>query len=103
MSLFKPIRVSETKEFILPDMHAIKLSRGNNNKTRVALIQLKQIQTRLKPQNTDIYYSVKSKMEIHKIKKIYESIKLFRDDYPEKPFFNNCHWKHEVENIFNKN
>ena len=92
------LSIGETKITIEPHCYAIKLTR-RNQKTPVAIIQFKHIETRLSPSNPDIYYSTTSHNEIHQIKKYYHSIKEFKTKHPNMPFFQNNCWKDKVEKL----
>ena len=96
----KVLRIGETHETILQDKYAIKLTK-RGNKTPVAIIQMKRVETRLEPSEEDIYYSTTSRNEIHKIMKYYDSITEFKRKNPEMRFFNNCCWKEKVERMMN--
>jgi len=97
----KMLCIGETHETILPEKYAIKLTK-RGNKTPVAIIQMKRVETRLEPSEEDIYYSTTSRNQIHKIMKYYPSITEFKKKNPEMGFFNNCCWKEKVERMINK-
>ena len=96
----KTLQIGETYEEILPEKYAIKMSK-KGNKTPIAIIQMKRIETRLEPSNRNTFYSTTSHNEIHRIINYYKSIKEFKNQNPNTPIWDSCCWKDKVERIIN--
>jgi len=96
----KLLDIGETKITILPEQHAIKLNKIKN-KTPVVIFNFKKIETRLQPNNEEIFYSTSSHLEINQIINYYPSIKEFQQQNLNFPLLKNDHWKEKVYELLN--